>query len=147
MPYKIYTYADPYRISQTDFWHEIKHYPQLCASRTLVNGLLHVMGNEIISLMCPLDDIVKNRVFKNWANNISLTIKQYTELGRIYRTWHDSEKKQLTDNHYDALVHNRNSMLDSLRLFIELGIKADSLKADKLNMEHQIGRASCRERV
>lgn len=138
MPYKIYTYADPYRISQTDFWDEIKHYPQLCASRTLVNGLLHVMGNEIISLMCPLDDIVKNRVFKNWANNISLTIKQYTELGRIFRTWHSSEKKQLTDNHYDALVHNRNSMLDSLRLFIELGIKADSLKADKLNMEHRV---------
>ncbi len=138
MPYKIYTYADPYRISQTDFWDEIKHYPQLCASRTLVNGLLHVMGNEVISLMCPLDDIVNNRVFEEWTKDISLKIQQYTELGRIYRSWHNSEVKQLTDNHYDALVHNKNSMLDSIRLFIELGIKSDSLEAGNLNMEHRV---------
>ncbi len=138
MPYKIYTYADPYRISQTDFWDEIKHYPQLCASRTLVNGLLHVMGKDIISLMCPLDDIVKDRVFNNWTNNISLTIKQYTKLGRIYRDWHNCKEKQLTDYHYDALIHNKNAMLDSIRLFIELGIKADSLETSKLNIEHRV---------
>ena len=46
MAYKIYTYADPYRIRETDFWNgdvdHIKDYPQLCASRTLVNGLISV---------------------------------------------------------------------------------------------------------
>lgn len=139
MPYKIYTYADPYRISQTDFWEEIKHYPQLCASRTLVNGLLHVMGNEIVSLLCPLDDIVNhNRVFGEWTKNVSLTIQQYSEIGRIYRNWHSCGEPKLTDNHYDALVHNKSSMLDSVRLFIELGIRADSLEAGKLNMEHRV---------
>ena len=140
MSYKIYTYADPYRIAQTDFWEEIKYYPQLCASRTLVSGLLHVMGNEITALLCPLDDIVKERVFKDWTKNISLMIQQYTELGGIYRKWHncEEEQKRLTDNHYDALVHNKNSMLDSIRLFIELGIKADSLEPQRLNMEHRV---------
>lgn len=140
MSYKIYTYVDPYRISQTDFWDEIKYYPQLCASRTLVRGLLHVMGDEIMSLLCPLDDIVKERVFKDWTKDIGLTIQQYTELGRIYRKWHDCEEKQkrLADNHYDALVHNKNSMLDAIRLFIELGIKADSLELQKRNMEHRV---------
>ena len=93
MSYKIYTYADPYKISQTDFWDEIKYYPQLCASRTLVNGLLHVMGDEIVSLTCPLDDIVNKRVFNDWTNNISLSIQQYTELGKIYRNWHNREEE------------------------------------------------------
>lgn len=140
MSYKIYTYADPYKISQTDFWDEIKYYPQLCASRTLVNGLLHVMGDEIVSLTCPLDDIVNKRVFNDWTNNISLSIQQYTELGKIYRNWHnrEEESKRLTDSHYDALVHNKNAMLDSVKLFIELGIKGDSLEANKLNMEHRV---------
>ena len=51
MAYKIYTYADPYRIRKTDFWNgnvdHIKDYPQLCASRTLVNGLISVMREDI----------------------------------------------------------------------------------------------------
>ena len=59
MSYRIYTYADPYRINQTDFWQEIKSYPQLCASRTLTRGcrannlnalwaieLLYIPGNS-----------------------------------------------------------------------------------------------------
>ena len=55
MAYKIYTYADPYRIRETDFWNgnvdHIKDYPQLCASRTLVNGLISVMRKDIESLL------------------------------------------------------------------------------------------------
>ena len=62
MPYKIYTYTDPYRIYKTDFWDEIKDYPQLCASRTLVNGLTSVMEDELASLVCQIDDIVKDRI-------------------------------------------------------------------------------------
>lgn len=65
MAYKIYTYADPYRIRETDFWNgnvdHIKDYPQLCASRTLVNGLISVMREDIESLICPLDDIVNEK--------------------------------------------------------------------------------------
>ena len=64
MPYKIYTYTDPYRIAETDFWEEIKSYPHFCAARTLVNGLISVMRDEIVSLMCPLDDIVNETAAK-----------------------------------------------------------------------------------
>lgn len=138
MSYKIYTYADPYRISQTDFWEEIKNYPQLCASRTLVNGLINVMGADITSLLCPLDDIVEERIFKDWSNNISLRIRQYSELGRRYSQWHRVEQNPLSDNYYDAFTHNKNAMLDSIRLFVELGINADSLDARRLNMEQRV---------
>ena len=85
MSYKIYTYADPYRIAETDFWEEIKTYPHLCAARTLVNGLVSVMRDDISALMCPLDDIVNDKIFNKWANDISLRIQQYSHLSEVYR--------------------------------------------------------------
>ena len=63
MAFKIYTYVDPYRIGEADFWNDIKSYPHLCASRTMVNGLINVMGEEIEALLCPIDDVVNKRVY------------------------------------------------------------------------------------
>lgn len=140
MAYKIYTYADPYRIRETDFWNgnvdHIKDYPQLCASRTLVNGLISVMREDIESLICPLDDIVNEKIFRSWTNDIGVRILQYSELSAVYRRW--NQNKKLSDDLYIALTHNKDEMLDSLRLFIELGIDSSSLKTDGLSMEHRL---------
>ena len=140
MAYKIYTYADPYRIRETDFWNgnvdHIKDYPQLCASRTLVNGLISVMREDIESLICPLDDIVNEKIFRLWTNDIGVRILQYSELSAVYRRW--NQNKKLSDDLYIALNHNKDEMLDSLRLFIELGIDSSSLKTDGLSMEHRL---------
>lgn len=136
MSYKIYTYADPYRIAETDFWDEIKNYPHLCAARTLVNGLISVMRDDISALMCPLDDIVNEKIFKQWANDIGLRIQQYSALTEVYKTW--NIKNGLDANYYSALTHNKDSMLDALRLFIELDIDPTVLDARQLNMEHRM---------
>ncbi|PTL28726.1 hypothetical protein C7122_02185 [Lachnospiraceae bacterium oral taxon 096] len=140
MAYKIYTYADPYRIRETDFWNgnvdHIKDYPQLCASRTLVNGLISVMREDIESLICPIDDIVNEKIFRTWTNDIGVRILQYSELSAVYRRW--NQNKKLSDDLYIALTHNKDEMLDSLRLFIELGIDSSSLKTDGLSMEHRL---------
>ena len=140
MAYKIYTYADPYRIRETDFWNgnidHIKDYPQLCASRTLVNGLISVMREDIESLICPLDNIVNEKIFRTWTNDIGVRILQYSELSAVYRRW--NQNKKLSDDLYIALTHNKDEMLDSLRLFIELGIDSSSLKTDGMSMEHRL---------
>lgn len=136
MPYKIYTYADPYRIAETDFWDEIKNYPHFCAARTLVNGLISVMRDDISALMCPLDDIVNEKIFKQWANDIGLRIQQYSALTEVYKNW--NVKNGLDINYYSALTHNKDSMLDALRLFIELDIDPAVLDAKQLNMEHRM---------
>lgn len=141
MPFKIYTYVDPYRIEQTDFWEEIKYYPHLCASRTLVRGLMSVLPDEEIdTLFCPLDAIVKDRIFANWANNITNRIQQYSELGKLYKAFYNRSGRDgnFGDERYESFTHNKNAMLDSLRLFIELGINADSLDTRRLNMEHKV---------
>lgn len=136
MSYKIYTYADPYRIAETDFWEEIKTYPHLCAARTLVNGLVSVMRDDISALMCPLDDIVNDKIFNKWANDISLRIQQYSHLSEVYRTW--NLKNGLQTNYYAALCHNKDQMLDALRLFIELDIDPYVLDTQQLNIEHRM---------
>lgn len=140
MAYKIYTYADPYRIRETDFWDggidHIKDYPQLCASRTLVNGLISVMRDDIESLICPLDDIVNEKIFRTWTKDIGVRILQYSKLSAVYRRW--NQNKKLSDDLYIALSHNKDEMLDSLRLFIELGIDSSSLKTEGLSMEHRL---------
>ena len=55
MPYKIYTYADPYNLDKADFWNEISSLPHFCGARTLVNGLKDVLGDSIKGLICNLD--------------------------------------------------------------------------------------------
>ena len=141
MSFKIYTYADPYRICDTDFWRDIKFYPHLCASRTLVRGLMSVIPDEEIqTLFCPLDSIVQDRIFADWTNNISRRIQQYSDLGSQFKKLHEGKITgwDIGDLRYEAISHNKNSMLDSLRLFIELGISADALDTKRLNLEHRL---------
>ena len=140
MPYKIYTYADPYRIKDADFWDgrfdHIKYYPQLCASRTLVNGLVSVMKDEITSLICPIDAIVSEKIFRSWTKDIGLKILQYSDLSKIYREL--NKQKYLSDTQLIGLLHNSDGMLDAIRLFIELGIESSSLNAKGLSLEHRL---------
>ena len=137
MPYKIYTYADPYRIAETDFWAEIQTVPHLCSARTLVNGMVDVMQDSIRSLFCPLDEIIDdNRVFGNWTRNIAGQIQQYGYLTSVYTQMH--ENYEINDAFFSALSHNKNSMLEALRLFIELGISAVSLHEEVANKEQRL---------
>lgn len=60
MPFKIYTYEDPYKLDKADFWSEISALPHFCSARTLVNGLKDVLGDSIKGLICPLDELVQH---------------------------------------------------------------------------------------
>lgn len=51
MPFKIYTYEDPYKLDKADFWSEISALPHFCSARTLVNGLKDVLGDSIKGLI------------------------------------------------------------------------------------------------
>ena len=69
MPFKIYTYEDPYKLDKADFWDEISALPHFCSARTLVNGLKDVLGDRIEGLICPLDELVKHEdVYMQWTD-------------------------------------------------------------------------------
>lgn len=141
MPFKIYTYEDPYKLDQTDFWDEIASLPHFCSARTLVNGLKDIYGNEIKGLICTFDDFVKHEdIYKSWTDNISLRVQQYSRLTSIYSGLLGKQiGNVIIDNQYLlALMQNQKHFLEALRLFIELDIPAQSIDRTKGNTEQQL---------
>lgn len=137
MPYRILTYTDPYELDRTAYWNEIKDLPHFCVARTLVNGLVDVMRDSIGALICPLDDLVKHKlVYKAWEDDISRRIEQYGYLTQLFRDTKSRSNDPRKEEFFAALEKNQSQFLDALRLFIELGISADSLHPE-LAMKEQ----------
>lgn len=136
MPFKIYTYEDPYRLDEADFWHEISALPHFCGARTLVNGLKNVLGDHIEGLICPLDELVRHEeVYMQWTDNISLRVRQYSAFSAAFRQLLD--KRKISRPFYMALEQNQNHFLEAVRLFIELDISASAMDGSKGNAEQR----------
>lgn len=137
MPFKIYTYEDPYKLDKADFWDEISALPHFCSARTLVNGLKDVLGDQIEGLICPLDELVKHEdVYMQWTDNISLRIQQYSAFSAVFKKL--LEKRKISKPFHMALTHNQNHFLEAVRLFIELDIGASAVDASKGNTEQRL---------
>lgn len=101
MPFKIYTYEDPYKLDKADFWSEISALPHFCSARTLVNGLKDVLGDSIKGLICPLDELVQHEeVYMQWTDNISLRVQQYSAFSSAFKQL--LEKRRISA---DCLLH------------------------------------------
>ena len=137
MPFKIYTYEDPYKLDKADFWNEISALPHFCSARTLVNGLKDVLGDKIEGLICPLNDLVEDKdVYMQWTDNISLRIQQYSAFSAKFKQL--LEKGKISKPFYMALDKNQNHFLEAVRLFIELDISASAIDGSKGNTEQQL---------
>ena len=137
MPFKIYTYEDPYKLDKADFWNEISALPHFCSARTLVNGLKDVLGDRIEGLICPLDELVKHEdVYMQWTDNISLRIQQYSAFSAVFKKL--LEKRKISKPFHMALAHNQNHFLEAVRLFIELDIGSSAVDASKGNTEQRL---------
>ena len=128
MPFKIYTYEDPYKLDKADFWSEISALPHFCSARTLVNGLKDVLGDSIKGLICPLDELVRHEeVYMQWTDNISLRVQQYSAFSSVFKQL--LEKRRISKPFHMALEQNQNHFLEAIRLFIELDISASAILA------------------
>lgn len=137
MPFKIYTYEDPYKLDKADFWNEIAAMPHFCSARTLVNGLKDVLADNIKGLICPLDDLVRHEdVYRSWTDNISLQVQQYSALSTEFRRLLDEE--EIDRPFFQALQQNQNYFLEAIRLFIELDIKAAAIDGKKGNRAQEL---------
>ena len=137
MPFKIYTYEDPYKLNQADFWDEIASVPHFCGARTLVNGLKDVLEDNIKGLIMPLDELVQHeRIYKQWTDNISLRVQQYSALSSAFKQLLD--KRKISKSFHMALSQNQNHFLEALRLFVELDIPATAIDGSKGNTEQKL---------
>lgn len=137
MPFKIYTYEDPYELDKADFWEEIESLPHFCSARTLVNGMKDVLGDNIKGLICPLDDLVEHEeVYMQWTDNISLRVQQYSALSAAFK--HLLDKGKISKPFHMALTQNQNHFLEAIRLFVELDIKSSAIDGNKGNTEQKL---------
>lgn len=137
MPFKIYTYEDPYKLDKADFWNKISALPHFCGARTLVNGLKDVLGDNIKGLICPLDALVAHEeVYMQWTDNISLRVQQYSALSAAFKQL--LEKRRIRKPFHMALEQNQNHFLEAVRLFIELDINASAIDGSKGNTEQRL---------
>ena len=137
MSYKIYTYADPYNLDKADFWEEISSIPHFCGARTLVNGLIDVLGDKIQGLICDLDALIDHKdVFQNWTKNIGIQLQQYSILSSKFKQLLDNGT--ITEEFYRALSQNQHYFLEAIRLFIELDISASSIDIKQANREQKL---------
>lgn len=137
MPYKIYTYEDPYKLDQTDFWEEISALPHFCGARTLVNGLKDVLGDSIKGLICTFDSLIEHEgVYKYWTDNIERRVQQYSALTNVFNQM--LEKHKIDEKYHLALTQNQNHFLEAIRLFVELGIPYTAIDKTKGNTEQQL---------
>ena len=137
MPFKIYTYEDPYKLDKADFWSEISALPHFCGARTLVNGLKDVLDDNIQGLICPLDELVQHEeVYMQWTDNISLRVQQYSAFSSAFKQL--LEKRRISKPFHMALEQNQNHFLEAVRLFIELDISASAIDGSKGNTEQKL---------
>jgi len=137
MPFKIYTYEDPYKLNKADFWSEISALPHFCGARTLVNGLKDVLGDSIEGLICPLDELVTHEeVYMQWTDNISLRVQQYSAFSSAFKQL--LEKRRISKPFHMALQQNQNHFLEAVRLFVELDIGASAIDGSKGNTEQKL---------
>ncbi|MCB8814731.1 hypothetical protein [Desulfosporosinus shakirovi] len=136
MSFKIYTYGNPYLLYQTSFWGEIKDAPHLCSSQVMVNAFRDLFETAFGSLLCPIDNVLKV-AYSDWYNNIERRIAQYIAISNQLEAWkkRDSNKREEL---YASLKHNRGSLLEALRLFVELGIDVNSLHRSNANLEQKV---------
>lgn len=117
MPFKIYTYCDPYRLSATNFWDEVNSVPHLCVSQTLVNGLRDLY--EFESALLPIDNVL-SELYSDWHRNVERQIAQYSALSEVLLELKVSQK--MNEHFYSAFKHNQSELLNALRLLVELKI-------------------------
>lgn len=126
MGIKIYTYKDPFHLDKYSYWNEIKQYPHLCVSQTLVQGLDKKYKRSEFSYLYCIDDLMEI-LYYDWIKNIEVRVNQYIKLSEIINKIPHKKIK-------NSFKFNQNNVLDSIRMIKELEL---DLKVDEKNLSEE----------
>jgi hypothetical protein len=127
---KIYSYDNPYKITDTSFWGGIADYPHLCVSQTLVEGMKKQYGRDAFWYIDTIDAFI-NDFYQNWSDHPETQIKQYLSITAEIKNIHKG-------NINKAMRFNQKEIHNAIRFLMELGIKANQFNQDVLTEEQRI---------
>lgn len=129
MGIKIYTYSNPYDLCHEVYWNEIKNCPHFCVSQTMVNGFEDIIPSLKNNGYLTTMRILINALYEDWEN-INTRVRQIMEVDNAIHCLAIDEGH---NNIRNSLEYNTKSIAQSIRLFKELGLEADSFDVSKLN--------------
>lgn len=130
MGLKIYTYSNPYNIQHEAYWDEIKKCAHFCVSQTMVNGLEDIYPSLKEGGYLTTIRILINTLYSDWEDE-NRRVKQIMEVDNAINALSFDEDE--SGNARRSLEYNTRSLVKCIRLFIELGLSADSFDISRLN--------------
>lgn len=135
MSLSIYTYSNPYELSNEPFWESIKNCAHFCVSQTMVNGLSAVYSELNEGQLATVEELV-DALYPDWSNTKTY-IEQYTILTNVL----DSVTPNVALDRWikikQSLRFNKSSLLDSIRLMSEMGLLLRNIKINKVTEEQK----------
>lgn len=127
MSIKVYTYSNPYELTDEVYWDEIKDCPHFCVSQTMVNGFNDVYGDWKKAGYLTTIRILLNCLYADWES-VNTRVKQIMEVDHAIHGLVLEE-----DNIRHSLEYNTKALANCIRMFRELGLEAESFDVSKIN--------------
>ena len=125
---KLYTYANPFTITDEPFWNQIGSCPHFCVSQTLVQGLRTHYGRDQFTYLCTIDKII-NAIHGNWHVNPEVNILQYVSFSKQIEAMPDGKLKR-------SFKFNQRSLVDAARFLLTISVTSKSFSGG-LSAEQQ----------
>lgn len=135
MSLSIYTYSNPYEINNEPYWDSIRLCAHFCVSQTMVNGLSEVYEELNNGQLATVEELVE-ALYPHWFDTKTY-IEQYTVLTNILDKANPNIPQEHWANVKQSLRFNKSSLLESIRLMFEMGIKCENLKIKKVSEEQK----------
>lgn len=123
---KIYTYRSPFELNnmskeKTD---ELRKYPHLCVSQTLVEGLKAYYGRDNFGIICTVDNLLK-KFYESWCDQEENNVKQSIAISNVLEKWREGGTQN--SKLLGTLSHNEKEIIKSIKYLVESHIAADDL--------------------
>ena len=113
---RVYTYKSPFEMDKMSIWSDIKKYPNLCVSQTLVEGMKEYYNRESFGVICTIDTLLK-KMYKEWCDDTENDIAQSIIISNKIEELPDSNFK-------NTIKHNKKDVTKSIKYLIESDIDA-----------------------
>jgi hypothetical protein len=127
---KIYTYANPLDLDCASFWDEVREYPHLCISRTLVQGLVMKFGRTTFQYIDTIQSFM-DCFYKTWEDEPQNNIAQYVSISEKTNGIKDPSIKK-------AMKFNKGQVFEAIRMLFELDLDADKFDGSALTEEQAV---------
>ncbi len=134
MGMKIYTYSNPYELTEEPFWNEICDCAHFCVSQTMVNGIKSVYpALEELKSVTTVRNLV-NALYKNWED-IAINVQQIMCVDNAISKL--TSEKDTIESIKRSLLFNTKSIALCIRLFKELDLDCELMEKNNLNISQQ----------